>query len=193
MASKDQFAAHLTPILRARNYKGSGATLRKVEGDCVFVVNFQLSRNSEEFFINLGGQPLAIPDEGDDKPNQKQLKEYGCVFRERVGKEWPRALKPESIFELRARLDRSVAAFEGKLAGVAERVRSEAPAALLKKLPFGSPPARGALHLARLSQALGDSARCRSYVEIGLELAGPRATILIAELRKLQGGPPLNP
>jgi hypothetical protein len=185
MASSEAFIAAIAPLVQSRGYKGSGSTLRKVEGDVVFVVNFQRSRDGAHFFVNLGGQPTRIPDEGNDYPNHRTLTEYKCVFRDRVGKEWPRALSSRDTMALRGELDRALVAFEKKILCLSDSIRSEPASATLNALPFGCTSSRAALHLARLSKAMGEPAKCRSFVELGLSAAGSGATGLIEDLRKL--------
>jgi len=55
----------IAPRMRELGFKGSGQYFRRSEDDFVFLVNFQSSRSSEVFFINLGAQPTFIPAEGD--------------------------------------------------------------------------------------------------------------------------------
>jgi hypothetical protein len=160
--------------------------LRKVDGDSIFVVNFQRSRDGVHFFINLGGQPTQIPDEANGDPNPSSLKEYQCVFRRRVGKGWPKALGPQDILAIRVELDDGLSVFEVAIRAIGERIRSEEAAKLLDgRLPFGCTAGRAALHLARLAAALGEHEKCRVFAELGLSRAGPGAIVLSSDLRKL--------
>lgn len=181
----DTFLASLVPLVRSRGYKGSGSTFRKHEGDTLFVVNFQRSTDGEHFFINLGGQPTRIPDEGSRAPNPKTLKVYECVFSTRVGSRWTRTLRSEELMDARAELGQSLANFEFTVLTVAEQIPRGPAADLLSALPFGCTSARGALHLARLSTLLGEYDKCRAFVQLGLTMAGPHAGGFVAELKKV--------
>src|SRR4051812_17344907 len=77
----------IAPHLRALGFRGSGQNYRKTEGDFVFVVNIQGSSSGDTFYVNLGAQPVFIPNDG--SVELKDLKEYHCVFRRRVGAPWP--------------------------------------------------------------------------------------------------------
>jgi hypothetical protein len=186
MTASESVGTDLVPQLRAEGFSGSGATYRKLENEVLFVVNFQRSRDGSRFFINLGGQPTCIPDEGRDYPNPRTLKEYECVFRERVGTDWSRLPTPSERVTVRAELQIALARFRETVLSVPRRVRMEAAEELLHSLPFGCTAPRAALHLARWSKAHGDPLKTQSFVELGMRLAGTGATILVAELQSVR-------
>jgi hypothetical protein len=75
---------HLAPLLRAEGYTGSGHTYRRTVGEWIHVVNVQGSRYGGEFAVNLGLQPLGIPDSNGGLPNPKSITEEVCTFRRRM-------------------------------------------------------------------------------------------------------------
>jgi hypothetical protein len=101
----------VAPILRALGFRGSGQNYRKAEGDFVFVINFQGSRWGDNFYVNLGAQPVFIPAEGD--ADLGKLKEYECMLRRRVGAEWPWEMSDERFVALQADITSSQATFFG--------------------------------------------------------------------------------
>ncbi len=102
-------------MIRAWGYQGSGQNYRRHAGDVIFVINFQKSRSGDYFFVNFGGQPTEIPDEGENEPNAKTLKEYECVFRHRLRGEWSVCVSPAQIDALLADVDATRRTFERKV------------------------------------------------------------------------------
>jgi hypothetical protein len=84
-------------------FRGSGQNYRKVDGDFVFVINFQGSRWGDNFYVNLGAQPVFVPAEG--KADLTKLKEYECILRRRVGRDWPSVMSDEMLASLEAEID----------------------------------------------------------------------------------------
>ena len=76
--------AVLVPQLREDGFAGSGRTFRRAVNGCVQVVNVQGSRYGGRFAINLGLQPLAIPDVTGVFPDPRKISEPGCEFRRRL-------------------------------------------------------------------------------------------------------------
>jgi hypothetical protein len=169
----------VVPALRAVGFRGSGQTYRKSEGDFVFVVNFQKSRFGDEFFVNLGAQPVFIPAEG--SADLARLKEYECVLRRRVRGEWRMPLAPERLDELHDTLMSTQREFFGHAQSLRAALATDSADVLVRRFSAGTTQARATLHLARAAQALGHRERARALARYGLELAGP-AMILVADL-----------
>jgi hypothetical protein len=74
----------LAPCLREDGFAGSGRTFRRVLNGWIQVVNVQGSRYGGRFSINLGLQPLAIPDVVGNVPDPKKIREELCEFRRRL-------------------------------------------------------------------------------------------------------------
>jgi hypothetical protein len=173
----------VAPILRALGFRGSGQNYRKTEGDFVFVVNFQGSRWGDNFYVNLGAQPAFIPAEGD--ADLDKLKEYECILRRRVGKEWPWELSDRLFASLHEELSSAQAEFFGRAQTLRSALAIDSPDELLRKFSAGTTEARATLHLARAATKLGHIETARKLVDRGLELAGDGATILRAELQRV--------
>ncbi len=170
------------PKLRARGFRGSGQNFRKVDGDFVFVVNFQGSLGGDVFYVNLGAQPSFIPTENNTDLNPKSLKEYDCVFRTRVGKAWHWEMSASEQTHLMAEFDVVQSEFFGRARTLQAAISSDPPETLLKKFSFGATGARTALHLARGSLALGNYEKASALAERGLELAAKGAQMLKDQL-----------
>jgi hypothetical protein len=101
--------------IRVWGYRGAGQNFRRIVGDVVFAINFQKSGSGDRFFVNLGGQPTAIPDASDGEPKPKTLKEYDCVFRFRLHGDWSTALDRVDVARLIAAVDDARRSFESKV------------------------------------------------------------------------------
>jgi len=170
-------------VLRELGFRGSGQTFRKVEGDFVFVVNFQRSRSGDMFYVNLGAQPTFIPAEGN--ASLKTLKEYECVWRRRVGSEWPSQLSDERFQSFVDELITTQQAFFGHAKTFRVALTIDTPEALLDKFGARTTRARASLHLARAALALKHPDVARKLATLGLDLASDGAYILLAELREV--------
>lgn len=77
-------AERFYPLLRAEAFRGSGTTLRRVEGPVVNVINMQGSSSADGFYVNLGVHLTFLISEGGRLCVPSKLKEYECAFRERI-------------------------------------------------------------------------------------------------------------
>jgi hypothetical protein len=75
---------NLAPIIRNQKFKGSGRNFRQIVDEFALAVNLQGSRYGGKFAINLGVQPLAIPNVLGALPDPKTIKEIECAFRDRL-------------------------------------------------------------------------------------------------------------
>jgi Domain of unknown function (DUF4304) len=75
---------HLSPILKSDGFVGSGRTFRRVSGDLIQVLQVQGSRYGGKFAVNLGIQPLSIPDVVGNAPDASKIKAELCEFRRRL-------------------------------------------------------------------------------------------------------------
>ncbi|MCA9176166.1 MAG: DUF4304 domain-containing protein [Planctomycetales bacterium] len=73
----------LYPILRSEGFRGSGNTLRRVNGPVIHVFNVQGSSGGASCYLNLGAHLTFLRTPGGREPDSQQLKEYECVFRDR--------------------------------------------------------------------------------------------------------------
>lgn len=77
-------AQRFYPVLRSTGFKGSGATLRRVNGPVLHVFNVQGGSAGQEFFINLGATLTSLEMQGVTPASAGTAKEYACVFRKRI-------------------------------------------------------------------------------------------------------------
>lgn len=170
---------------RKLEFKGARQNFRKVEGDFIFVINFQKSRWGDEFFINLGAQPVVIPTEGEYMPDPKKLKEYECVLRTRVGSLYCWTMNEDEIEELLAKLDAAQKDFFGQAQKLRVAIETDPLELLLRDFSFGTTKERASLHLARACIALGQVEKAMQFVNLGLELASDQASTLRAQLKSV--------
>lgn len=173
----------IAPRMRELGFKGSGQNFRRVEGDFIFLVNFQSSRTGEVFFINLGAQPTFVPAEGDAE--LKSLKEYECILRRRVGAEWPWTMSEYGITAMVKDIAKSSSEFFGQALTLRQALAQAGVPELLRNFSSGTTEARAALHLARGAQNLGLLEKAMELAAHGLSIAGDRAAFLIADLRSV--------
>lgn len=95
-------AAYLAPLLRADGFKGSGRRFRRIFPDHVEIFSVQGSRYGTAFAINLGIQPLSIPDASENMPIARTITEDKCEFRRRLSESgtdqwWPYYASEDSM------------------------------------------------------------------------------------------------
>lgn len=173
----------IAPQMRELGFKGSGQTFRKTDGDFIFLVNFQSSHTGDCFYVNLGAQPVFIPPEGN--ADFKSLKEYECVLRRRVGKEWLWSMSASEMTDLVAEIALASGEFFGQAQTLRQSLAQDNLDELLRKFSSGTTIARATLHLARGALNLGLPVVANTIANHGLSLAEEGATILIADLRKV--------
>ncbi len=180
-----ELLARLAIEVRKLGFKGSGQNFRKADGDFIFVINFWKTKWGDEFFINLGAQPIFIPTEGGSTLDPKKLKEYECVFRRRVGNKCRWTTDEDEIKELIATLDAAQKDFFDKAQRLRTAIETDPPESLLRdfKIISFTTDARVILHLARACAVLDQQEKASSFVHLGLELAGDQATTLRALLK----------
>ena len=176
--------------LRALGFRGSDQNYRTREGDFVFVINFQGSRWGDNFYVNLGAQPVFIPAEGG--ADLGKLKEYECFLRRRVGDDWPWQMPEPRFASLEAELTAAQATFFGNAQTLRSALATDSVDDLLGKFSSGTTEASATFSLAMAATHLGHLEIARKLVERGLELAGDQAIILRARLRQLLQEPPLG-
>jgi hypothetical protein len=126
---------------------------------------------------------VFIPAEGN--ADLRTLKEYECILRRRVGKEWPWQMSDGLLAALQAEITSTQATFFGKAQTLRTALAVDSPDDLLRKFSSGTTEARATLHLARAAIKLGHVEIARRLVDRGLELATDQATILRSELRSV--------
>ena len=189
---------YLTPLLREDEFIGSGRTFRRVTGEFIQVVNIQGSRRGGKFAINLGLQPLALPDVLGGLPNVRTITESLCEFRRRLsesgGDQWwdhdASQLSMNAACGAAARvyvvvgrriLSQVAAPDSPFLTTTPDQFRSNRD----RFLGFSATLPRMALALARMRLAKGKVAEARAFAEVGLSAVGS-AVFLRSELQDIQ-------
>src|SRR4030095_9653399 len=178
----------LAPLLREDGFAGSGRTFRRVKGEFVQVVNVQASRRGGQFAVNLGLQPMALPDIRGEPPDPRKITESLCEFRRRLSDRdadqwwahdpsqssmdpaWPGA--SEVYVSVGRELLERVSAPDSPFLTIAPEQFKANAAALLG---FHATLARTALALARLRTVQGRRTEAQSFAEIGLANVGASA------------------
>ncbi|WP_457422009.1 DUF4304 domain-containing protein [Roseateles sp. P5_E7] len=187
-------AKEFYPVLRDEGFKGSGSTLRRMDGHLIHVFNVQGSKSGEQCYLNLGAHLSFLPAEGGLTVEPESLEESHCVFRcrihppsaaaasgwtygnsvdeaarsiEQVAREW--AVQGQAFFD-------RYASYPGSF------VR------LLKSVEPSRVHAREALHLARIATHLGQQEEAVSFARAGLASASERATLLRQDLIEILTG-----
>lgn len=74
----------LYPACRAAGFKGSGATLRRLQGPVLHVFNLQGSAGGAAFYVNLGATLTSLGLHGVTPATASSAKAYSCAFQERL-------------------------------------------------------------------------------------------------------------
>lgn len=178
--------AHLYPVLRREGFKGSGATLRRVQGPLVHVFNVQGSAGGSRCYFNLGAQ-LEFLRGTSAKPLDKLL-EHECSFSDRLhstpdGGDWPYGASAQ---DCEATAHAAVAAWEARARPWFARLSRwpEDFAAMVDAFdPLAAHAARGLL-MARIARQLGHTPRARAIAEPALARVPERASGLRADLQR---------
>lgn len=173
----------LALAVRQLGFKGSGQNFRKVDGEFIFVINFQKGKGGQEFFINLGAQPKLIPTEGGNLPDAKKIKEYECAFRIRLGNGYHWTIGKDKTEELAKTLTCTQNDFFVRMQRLPQALETDSTELLLRDFCIGTTYARATLHLARACVAFGQREKAKQFVQRGFELVGERAATLRAQLK----------
>lgn len=176
---------HFAPQLRADGFAGSGRTFRRARDGWVHVLTVQSSRWGGQFAINLGLQPLAVPDVLGNPADPKKITESLCEFRRRLSssesdKWWSHEPTQDSMNEaVKAAtlmyLETGRSLFS-RITGTGAPFDSVTPEAFAKGdfnfAGFGSTAIRMALVLARLRASQGRKSDSIAFASIGLAGVG---------------------
>jgi len=183
-------ATRLYPILRAEGFRGSGSTLRRTKGLVIHVFNVQGSSDATTCYLNLGAHLLFLPMPGGGQPDAEVLKEYQCVFRDRID---PPTGSPfgwfygNTIEELNEQIE--YICDHWPIYGHAFFDQySEYPQsflALLNKVDATAVHPMELLTLARIAKHMSDHARSVAFAQEALNRCPERATGLRAELEQI--------
>jgi hypothetical protein len=190
---------HFSPLLRSEGFSGSGRTFRRVSEGLLHVVQLQGSQYGGKFCVNLGIQPLSIPDVRGNRPDAKKIKVELCEFRRRLSESgvdqwWEHAGSKESM-------DAAVRAAAAVYAAVGRRLFLEqsGPGAPLHKVTptqfdsgqydfsgFRSTKVRMARSLALMRRSVGSLLDASAFAQIALaDLGAGAGQALREELQAL--------
>jgi hypothetical protein len=164
MSPISQILRWMRSHLRNWRYVGRGQTFRRLDGDVVFVISFQKSRWGKRFFMNLGAQPLGIPDQTEAVPATDTIAESDCVFRSPVALDWKPRVSRAHTRRLVAAMTAARAAFEASVLEIRALSRAGSVDELLKRQSYAGSSVRAAFVLARLLAADGHRAAAAPIV-----------------------------
>jgi hypothetical protein len=182
--------AVVAPSLRQHGYKGSGQNYRLLADRSASIVNFQKSSGGQRFYVNVGVQPLFVPNEIDILPDPKKIKEPECIFRKRLDPPsdelhgWPYTLEiADTLVERFGSLfDRWISPLMQIPGPVTEARVDDFQPEVIDPL-LGARHARNFLHFARICLAMGAVDAARDFATEAIEICPPRATSLLHHLK----------
>jgi Domain of unknown function (DUF4304) len=187
----------LTPVIRQDGFRGSGRTFRRIVGDTVQVLNVQGSQYGGKFAINLGMQPISIPNFSDQPVDTRKITEPDCEFRCRLSEtgsdQWwghdgtevgmdEAMRKATCVYETVGR--RSLALISATDSPVFSLTPAEFQGPLAYFHGFNWTTVRTALALAHLRAARGDHEQARAFACIALADLSPAATALRTKIKE---------
>ena len=191
MASMDRktfqkiLSKHFYPTLRAQGFRGSGATLRRIDGDLLHLFNFQGSSGGEGFYVNLGVHIASLG----GPPLDKAL-EHNCAFRQRMdplrdtaGRRWPYGSSEADAMAVIEEL----AAQSGTIANQFFANYATYPGSFLQLVEGTDAHSLNpykALTYAKIALNLGKRERALEIAEEAIPRVRAKATGLIANLRQ---------
>jgi hypothetical protein len=170
------------PELRSEGFKGSGATLRRVLGPIVHVVNFQGSDSGKGFYVNLGAHPVFLPMEGGGTAVPDRIDEAACAFRDRLAPpggalQWP--YRRTAMASLAREWRDQGQPFFARYSTFPDDLVT-----LIKASVREPPGSYDALKHARVALHLGLRDEARILARSALSTVGPMATILKADVER---------
>jgi hypothetical protein len=187
----------LRPRLQEDGFVGSGRIYRKVSHGVIQVLHIQGSRQGGRFAVNLGFQPIVIPDVLGRSPDLTKITDAECEFRRRLSENgtdqwWNHDSSEKGMDDAVAAATDVYVRFGRPLFEIFGGPRSPLFSIAPEQMPqfreimrgFGSTEVRVALVLARLRTAEGRPAEAKAFAHYGLLHVG-RAAALQAELERL--------
>jgi hypothetical protein len=180
----------LYPVLRAEGFKGSGTTLRRINGPVIHVFNVQGSSSGNTFYLNLGAHLSFLTPEGVNGVQPEKMMESGCVFRERMHPPpgprfgWAYCDTMEQAIE---NVEFILSEWPSQGQAFFEQYKSfpESFAALISQtMPSSIHPGR-CLHFARIAAELGRVDAAADFARSGLARVGEGASGARANLEKM--------
>ncbi|WP_163841275.1 DUF4304 domain-containing protein [Pseudoxanthomonas sacheonensis] len=178
------------PILRADGFKGSGSTLRRINGPVIHVFNIQSVSSENCYYLNMAAHLAFLLDEGGFEVVAEKIDAPACIFRGRIepptgsATGWGYGTNESEVDET---IGFIVSEWESVGRSFFQRY-AEYPSSFVKLIADTRPEdinARNALHLARIALELGDSARAFEMASAGLSGCPERAITLKTDLNTI--------
>ena len=177
------------PVLRDEGFKGSGNTLRRINGKVIHVFNFQGSSSGNQGYLNMGVHLSFLPAERGVVIQSEKIEEPDCIFRKRIipppGPQFGWSYC-SSIEEASENVEFIVSEWpsQGRIFYDRYSTYPESFKSIISQSVPSELHPRECLHYARIAVELGLSAQACEYSKSGLERAGERATILRSSLKE---------
>jgi hypothetical protein len=152
-------------------FKGSGRHFLRIDHEFVQAVNLQGSRYGGKFAVNLGLQPLGIPNVVGDETDPKTIKEIECAVRYRLSEDdmdtwWSYTSDPATMIQAAsAAADMFERRALSYLEERAQFIRTATPEELGRGLPMDY------VSFALFREAQGDTMQARAFVELAVKSA----------------------
>jgi|GEM_PF-301097 len=180
----------LYPVLRAEGFKGSGTTLRRLDGPVIHVFNVQGSSSGNQCYLNLGAHLSFLPGEGGSVVQAAKIEEPHCIFRERLvpppGKQFGWAYG-STIEQAEENIEFIVSEWPSLGRPFFDRYKNfpESFVALVSGTSPSTIHPRDCLHFARICKELDLADLAVAFARSGRERVGERAIGLRADLDKI--------
>jgi len=183
----------LSPAIRALGFKGTGQNYYQACEDVVLVINFQKSSGGMGFYINLGGHPNVLL----AQKNAKQVKEYQCMFGQRIFPEnsdglWPYQLSEAEIEYIQQKIKLDHQEFFMPLSAIKSHVMNNEATVLVSEKMHGSiygfNQAGYCEKYAFLAQAYGQIDKAKALTLQGIKLSPSTAPGMVERLEKFVAG-----
>ena len=180
----------MRPVLRNEGFKGSGSTMRRINGSVIHVFNIQNVSSENCYYLNLAAHLSFLPEEGGLEVVAEKIDAPACVFRGRVepptgpATGWGYSTNESEAEET---IEFIISEWESVGRPFFQRY-AEYPSSFVKLIADTRPEdvhSRNALHLARIAVELGDSGRAFEFANAGLSKCPERATALQADLNSI--------
>lgn len=192
---------HLTPVLHSAGFKGSGRHFRRIGKQFAECVSLQGSQSGGRFRVNLGIQPLSIPDVMGNAVDPRKIKEILCEFRgwpseEYCDRWWSHSQTKPSM--VAAAQNAGIAFERDSLNKFAEMSAADSPLLIIDPVSFnsglfdfrgfGATEIRMARALSLLRLASGEILASKEFAHIALKNLRI-GSALRPELTRLAGSP----
>lgn len=186
-------SAHLYPLLREEGFRGSGATLRRLNAPLAHVFNVQGSASGQRCYLNLGAHLAFLSSDRQSDWRLDRVLEYQCAFRTRIdppaGQDFGWSYG-SSISEAEANVSAAVTAWKHQGKSFFAQFATYPEDFARRVAEFSPDEAHPAmcLTMARIAVQLGEPGRASAIAASGLDRVAERATVLRKSLNQVLVG-----